>query len=337
MDAKLTHEFRKVYADIINVYTLVESEGQNLYIRHLNESDIGYISSKYKLFFSEAEDRGLLTLNKKLELLKEQGIWAEEEEEYKKIKEELSRNTESKKKLLIRSQIDSISKLIEDQEKELQSIESKRSEAIDLTCEKYADRKSNEEIVNLCLYKDPQLKEKFFSPREYKEMDQAELYACIFLYNNSLSSFNGKFIKQLAAMPFFINSFLISNDDPMIFFGKPVTELTNYQIDLFSTGKFYKSVMSSKGNPPEEAYEDPQKLVEWYDSAQATEEIKKQTEGKEASTIVGADKKEVQKMIEEDPLAVDFNKEVAKTAKGKEGGVLDMKDIMKIHGYNVDF
>ncbi len=337
MDAKLTHEFRKVYADIINGYTLVESEGQNLYIRHLNESDIGYISSKYKLFFSEAEDRGLLTLNKKLELLKEQGIWAEEEEEYKKIKEELSRNTESKKKLLIRSQIDSISKLIEDQEKELQSIESKRSEAIDLTCEKYADRKSNEEIVNLCLYKDPQLKEKFFSPREYKEMDQAELYACIFLYNNSLSSFNGKFIKQLAAMPFFINSFLISNDDPMIFFGKPVTELTNYQIDLFSTGKFYKSVMSSKGNPPEEAYEDPQKLVEWYDSAQATEEIKKQTEGKEASTIVGADKKEVQKMIEEDPLAVDFNKEVAKTAKGKEGGVLDMKDIMKIHGYNVDF
>ena len=337
MDAKLTHEFRKVYADIINGYTLVESEGQNLYIRHLNESDIGYISSKYKLFFSEAEDRGLLTLNKKLELLKEQGIWAEEEEEYKKIKEELSRNTESKKKLLIRSQIDSISKLIEDQEKELQSIESKSSEAIDLTCEKYADRKSNEEIVNLCLYKDPQLKEKFFSPREYKEMDQAELYACIFLYNNSLSSFNGKFIKQLAAMPFFINSFLISNDDPMIFFGKPVTELTNYQIDLFSTGKFYKSVMSSKGNPPEEAYEDPQKLVEWYDSAQATEEIKKQTEGKEASTIVGADKKEVQKMIEEDPLAVDFNKEVAKTAKGKEGGVLDMKDIMKIHGYNVDF
>ena len=337
MDAKLTHEFRKVYADIINGYTLVESEGQNLYIRHLNESDIGYISSKYKLFFSEAEDRGLLTLNKKLELLKEQGIWAEEEEEYKKIKEELSRNTESKKKLLIRSQIDSISKLIEDQEKELQSIESKRSEAIDLTCEKYADRKSNEEIVNLCLYKDPQLKEKFFSPREYKEMDQAELYACIFLYNNSLSSFNGKFIKQLAAMPFFINSFLISNDDPMIFFGKPVTELTNYQIDLFSTGKFYKSVMSSKGNPPEEAYEDPQKLVEWYDSAQATEEIKKQTEGKEASTIVGADKKEVQKMIDEDPLAVDFNKEVAKTAKGKEGGVLDMKDIMKIHGYNVDF
>ena len=337
MDAKLTHEFRKGYADIINGYTLVESEGQNLYIRHLNESDIGYISSKYKLFFSEAEDRGLLTLNKKLELLKEQGIWAEEEEEYKKIKEELSRNTESKKKLLIRSQIDSISKLIEDQEKELQSIESKRSEAIDLTCEKYADRKSNEEIVNLCLYKDPQLKEKFFSPREYKEMDQAELYACIFLYNNSLSSFNGKFIKQLAAMPFFINSFLISNDDPMIFFGKPVTELTNYQIDLFSTGKFYKSVMSSKGNPPEEAYEDPQKLVEWYDSAQATEEIKKQTEGKEASTIVGADKKEVQKMIEEDPLAVDFNKEVAKTAKGKEGGVLDMKDIMKIHGYNVDF
>ena len=337
MDAKLTHEFRKVYADIINGYTLIESEEESLYVRHLNESDIGYISSKYKLHFSEAEEKGLLTAQKKLKLLKDQGIWSEEEERYNKLKEELSRNAESKKKLLIRSQIDSISKIIEDQESELKSIEEKRSEAMDLTCEKYADRKSNEEIINLCLYKDPYLKEKFFNRKQYQEMDQTELYAYIFLYNNSLTSFNSKFIKQLAAMPFFINSFLISNDDPMIFFGKPVVDLTNYQIDLFSTGKFYKSVMSSKGNPPEEAYEDPQKLVEWYDSAQAAEEIKKQTEGKEASTIVGADKKEVQKMIDEDPFAVDFNKEVSKKMEEKDSEALEMKDIMKIHGYNVDF
>tara|TARA_Y100000401_G_scaffold68770_1_gene55102 strand:- start:13 stop:1026 length:1014 start_codon:yes stop_codon:yes gene_type:complete len=337
VDAKLTHEFRKVYADIINGYTLIESEGRDLYIRHLNESDIGYISSKYKLYFSQAEEKGLLSAKKKLELLKEQGIWAEEEEQYINLKEELSRNTENKKKLLIRSQIDTVSKLIEEQEQELQSIEAKRTEAIDLTCEKYADRKSNEEIVNLCLYKDPQLKEKFFSTKEYREMDQAELYACIFLYNNSLSSFNGKFIKQLAAMPFFINSFLISNDDPMIFFGKPVVDLTNYQIDLFSTGKFYKSVMSSKGNPPEEAYEDPQKLVEWYDSAQSSEEMKKQTEGKEASTFVGATKEEMDQVAKDDPNAINLNKEVAKEMKQKGTKALELKDIMKIHGYNVDF
>ena len=77
MDAKQTHEFRKIYADIINGYSLIESEGQNLYIRHLNEADIGYISSKYKAFFLEAEVKGLLSQEKKLELLKEQGIWTE--------------------------------------------------------------------------------------------------------------------------------------------------------------------------------------------------------------------------------------------------------------------
>ena len=150
-------------------------------------------------------------------------------------------------------------------------------------------------------------------------MDQTELYAYIFLYNNSLVNFTSKYIKQIAAMPFFINSFLISNDDPMIFFGKPIIDLTNYQIDIFSTGKFYKSVMSSRGNPPEEYYEDPEKVVEWYESSKSVEEIHKQTEGKEASTIVGADKEEMKQLIKSDPTAVDLNKEVSK--KMKEKGV----------------
>ena len=138
-------------------------------------------------------------------------------------------------------------------------------------------------------------------------------------------------------MPFFINSFLISNDDPMIFFGKPIVELTNYQIDIFSTGKFYKSIMSSRGNPPEEYYENPEKLVEWYESSKSVEAIKKQTEGKEASTVVGADKEEMAEMIKDNPFAIDLNKEVRKKMKEKGTETLEMQDIMKIHGYKVDF
>ena len=337
MDAKQTHEFRKIYADVINGYSLIESEGENLYIRHLNESDIGFISSKYKLYFLEAEEKGLLSEELKLKLLKEQGIWSEEEDKYLKAKEELSRNIENKKNLLIKSQVQAISEIIKQQEKDFNSLQNRRSEAIDLTCEKYADRRSNEEIVNLCLYKDPRLKEKFFAKKEYEEMDQTELYAYIFLYNNSLSNFHSEYIKQIAAMPFFINSFLISNDDPMIFFGKPVVELTNYQIDLFSTGKFYKSIMSSRGNPPEEYYENPEKLVEWYESSKSVEAIKKQTEGKEASTVVGASKEEMSEIIKDNPFAVNLNKEVNKKMEEKGTKTLEMQDIMKIHGYKVDF
>ena len=42
-------------------------------------------------------------------------------------------------------------------------------------------------------------------------------------------------------------------------------------------------------------------------------------------------------MIDEDPFAVDFNKEVSKKMEEKGSETLEMKDIMKIHGYNVDF
>ena len=337
MEARLAHEFRRVYADIINGYSIVDS-ADKVYVRHLNESDIGYISSKYKIYFEEARSKGLLTTKEKIDLLKEQEIWSEEEEEeIKQLSSELQRNTTTKKNLLIRHQIDEVADLISEQEKKLQVLESKRDETIDLTCEKYADKKSNEEIVSLCLFKDSQQKEKLFTREEYEEMDQSKLYAFIYIYNKTLSSFSTKFIKQLSALPFFMNSFLICNDDPMIFFGKPIVSLTNYQIDLFSTGKYYKSVMASIGNPPDEDYSDPDKLVEWYEKAKNTEQIKKSVEDKEASTLVGASKKEMDQIIKDDPFAVDLNKEVQKMSKEKGKKTLELADIMKIHGHNVKF
>jgi hypothetical protein len=337
VDPNRTHDFRKVYADIINGYSVVDST-EEIYVRHLNESDIGFISSKYKIHYKEAQSKGLLTTKEKIKLLKDQEIWSgEEDEEIKKLSLELERNNETKRNLIIKSQIDEVAALIAKQERELQSLESKKDEAVDLTCEKYADRKSNEEIVNLCLFKDREFKETIFTKEEYEEIDQTKLYAYIYIYNNTLVNFTAKFIKQLASLPFFMNSFLICNDDPMIFFGEPIINLTNYQIDLFSTGKYYKSVMSSIGSPPDEDYDDPDKLVDWYDKAKSTEEINKAMEGKEASTITGASKEEMNKIIKDDPFAVDLNKEVQKISKEKGKKVLSMEDVMKIHGHNAKF
>ena len=95
--------------------------------------------------------------------------------------------------------------------------------------------------------------------------------------------------------------------------------------------------MSSIGSPPDSDYDDPDKLIEWYDKAKSTEEIKKSMEGKEASTLTGATKEEMDQMIKDDPLAIDLNKEVKKAAEEKGKKVLDMSDIMKIHGHNPKF
>ena len=338
MDSKKTHEFRKVYADIINGYSIVESSKEKIYVRHLSETDIGLISSKYKIHYEEAQSKGLLTTKQKIKLLKDQEIWSEQEDkEMKRLSSELERNVLTKKNLIIKSQIEEVSNLIKEQEKELKILEGNQSEMVDLTCEKYADRKSNEEIINICLFKNNQLKENIFTRKEYEEMDQSRLYAYIYIYNEALSSFTSKFIKQLATLPFFMNSFLICNDDPMIFFGKPIVELTNFQIDLFSTGKYYKSIMSSAGSPPESEYEDPEKLVEWYDGAEAKQLAKKSLEGKEGSTIVGADREQIQEAIDNDPLAVDLGKEIKKVTEEKGKKVLNMADVMKIHGHNAKF
>ena len=64
----------------------------------------------------------------------------------------------------------------------------------------------------------------------------------------------------------------MSDDDPVKFYGKNVLDLTMYQLNLFSRGKFYKSVLMEGKEPPEKYYsEDAEKglikLVQWYETA----------------------------------------------------------------------
>ena len=60
------------------------------------------------------------------------------------------------------------------------------------------------------------------------------------------------------------------DDDPVKFYGKNVLELSMYQMNLFSRGKFYKSVLVEGKDPPEQYYEEDypnglQELAKWYE------------------------------------------------------------------------
>lgn len=139
-------------------------------------------------------------------------------------------------------------------------------------------------------------------------------------------------MKRIALSNFFLNNYHLCKDNPFIFFGKPLVELTYHQADLFAYGRYYKHILSEMKNPPApEIMQDPDRLLELYEIEKSQEE---RNDGKEttgtASTVVGATKEDLEVLgmtKDADPMAVDLNDEIR-----KKGGNLSMEDLIKLHG-----
>ena len=126
-----------------------------------------------------------------------------------------------------------------------------------------------------------------------------------------------------------MNNFYLCGDNAADFFRKPIVELTTFQTNLLSSGRYYKSLISNSKTAPEEYYDNPLKLTEWYHLQDKTQSMKDSMESKgEAGgkTIVGADRKELKSLEDEGESVIDLGK------IAQEKGGLDFDEIIKLHG-----
>ena len=327
-------KYRSIYSQILRGYSNTSYKKEDLFVLHLSESDIGKISEQKNNFIQEAKSKGLPDEEEKLKILNEQEIWTKkEEQELEDIKEEIKNQEQSLKNLVIKSQKQTLNAKILLGKRKLKGKLIERKEALDLTCEEYGERKSQEEIVYYRFFKDTLLKERYLTRNEFEELPQIELHYLMELNMICMSDVTQNNIRRLCVLPFFLNSFFICNDDPMIFFGKPVVGLTVNQISLFSTGKYFKSMLSkSEAQPPET--DDIDELVEWYESTLSKEEMTKKLEGKDSTTLVWASKEDMKALVNQIGTT-HLNKQVGEYRKktGKVG--LDMDDMLSLHGYNI--
>lgn len=339
MDENLKEEnlYNKLYRDIIYGYSQFSHEGNDVYIKHISQTDFGYIEEFENRQKLKAQRKGLPSENEKIEELIRQKLWTKEKEQKKTELEKEIENLEiSVSKLIIASQIKQMRSRIGDLEGELSSLLTERAESVGLTSDSYATRKSNLEILRWTLYKDTLLKDLLFSPSDFDFVDDEELNELLAKNNKIVADFRQKNLKKISASGFFLNSFLIADGNVMSFYGKPVVSLTNYQIEIFNHGLRYKSVLE-KGKTPPSVLENIDQIVDWYEG-QLSEKTKgiEETKNKTGQSVVGATREEMKQMIEtskEDGEEVaEFGAE-AKKLMDKEGKkTLDFNDILKIHG-----
>ena len=186
------------------------------------------------------------------------------------------------------------------------------------------------------LFKDQSLKEKFFKETDYEDLDNKEIMILIKNYNEVNNRFNDRNLKKMSLAGYFSNIFYLSKDDPYVFYGKPLVELSFYQIELFSYGRYFKNILTnSKVRPPDYLMSDPDKLIEWYEGSKNIDEVlnknsKVAQKDNVATSIVGATAEDMKRLglkNDNEGVEIDLNKEAA-----KKGGKLDMQDLIKLHG-----
>lgn len=322
-----------IFSEILRGFTLVDSENYGkIRVKHFTNFDSAELDIKNKLYYDKALKEGLPTRNDRIDYLLKENIWTEEKnKDVLQTKSMLAGLRNSKSKVFLQSHIDNINKQIAENQSKLTGLELEKEELIGFCAENYASRRINEFYMYNALLRAGG--EKLFTENEFEELEEHKLVELAGIYNKSTTKFGSENLKKISLSPFFTSLFYLCTDNAHVFFGKPLVELTFYQIELFGYGRYYKSLMeNSETQVPDDVKEDPEKLVEWFDSTKSARETleKSKNAGQDgsATSLVGATPEDLKRLGLDNP-----NETISLAKKAAEkGGRLNMEDMMKLHG-----
>lgn len=320
--------------DILRGFSKVDNSAYgDFYIKHLDSFDSEEIDEKSEEYKNHAVKQGLPSTEEKLKQLREEELWTEEEERKIGDLEKMISNLKiTKSKVLLKSQIDQLQKQIDDTHSEVNKLKSEKAGLIGYTSDIYASKKINEYYVLCTSYKDKELKKPLFEKEEFEELQERDITLLIKYYNDVSERAGEENIKRISLSGFFLNNFYLCEDNPQIYYGQPVINLTYNQCELFSYGKYFKHILSEMKNKPHpDVMDDPDKLIELYNVGKNADKLKESMENADATTVVGATNEDLQRMglkapADEPQQGISLAAEAA-----KKGGKLSMEDLMKLH------
>lgn len=325
-------ELKLVFSEIVEGYSLTRSElFGDLKIKHINNYDSAKTDIKNNYYFEKAVSQGLPKREEKVEYLIKEKLWdPEKDKEADRLKEMLKGMNRTKSKLFLQAQIDAIKKDIVDNEIKLSNILAEKESVIGFTAEEYANRRINEYYMHISIL-DEEGKQ-LFGENEFDELEQDQVNDIMQVYEKNNRKFKAEILKKISLADFFTNIFYLCEDNVFNFYGKPVIDLTFYQIEIYSYGRYFKSIIqNSEEKIPDHIVEDPDKLIEWAQSSKNVKEVLEKSSGDAesgASSIMGATKQDLAKAgIDENQDVIDLSQKAQ-----EKGGRLTMEDMMKLHG-----
>jgi hypothetical protein len=293
--------------DISNGYSqyyLNFTNQNNIFFKHLNHFELLEIRKNYNLNLNIAKQNGILLEKDQIQIAYDYKWWSKEKEaDLESTSLSIKRLKKTKSKLIYQSDKSRIEEQIKTQEDRFKKLKEEKSAYVTITAEDWSSRKTTDYFLQNFLYKDAELKLKFFN--ESNDFELAEDYIIDELtiyYYKFLTDFSDKKIKQLAISSFFQNIIYISQCTAKDVFGVPSIRLTKNQSDLLIFAKYYQNIIkNSDGNIPDSVYEDPDKIVEWFEAGKKQKEnvsgarnkLKNKSNGDNSSSFLFGNREEV--------------------------------------------
>lgn len=333
MDKSLKTKLSIFYAEILKGYSLRSSESfGDFYIKHFSQLDSCDVDSERDRHYHKAVAAGIPTEDEALQQSISDGLWsAEKEREILDIETAISRAQETRNKLTLKSQKIPLDRRIKDYAAKLDSINSERFSLFGMTAENFAAKKMNEYYICKAAYSDPSLTKPMFSTDQFDEFEDHEINSLSSIYGSFMLDFSPQNLKRVSLSQPFMEIYNLCNDDAYQLFGRPIYQLTFFQRDIFATMRHFKNVLTdAKYRPSLDMYDDPDQLAEWMNSGATGGNDGQSPDKVVATSYVGASKDDLKDLGVDGEDSVSLSK-----AAAKKGGSLDMKDIMKLHGYKV--
>lgn len=243
-----------VYRDICRGYS--EDQEAPAYFKHLSVLETNSLADIYDKYLERSKTLKLKSEKELTEELISEGKWTRlKETSIKSCEEDISRLEISKRKIDHESAIDSIYDAIQEYKDKRISLLTEKYNHIQVSAESYANTAAREHQLFISCFKDRELKTSYFI-EEFEYCD----FSGLNYYNNEINTDD---IKKLCISNFFVNIFMLS-ENLYNFFGVPLVQLTQHQINLLKYAQTYAKVASEVQDMPEKYEGNPDKMLMWF-------------------------------------------------------------------------
>jgi hypothetical protein len=316
--------------EVFDGYTEVDFKGDPLFVKHFSIRDQSIIYKSYNRHKSSAIKRGVETEEQILKRLKDDDIWTDDDDlKIAQLSSEVENLKSTQKSLFIPSQKTQLQKEIDQKRIDLFNLQIKRKEVVGRTAEDYASSLSSQESIRYFLFKDKDFKDHAFSHNDFEELDDRDLMSLTSIQSEMSSRANDVNLQMAALRPFF-SMYLSQCENLGLFYGKPVINLSVFQLKLALYGRMFHNIFQNVDNIPDNIREDPEKLMSFAESQTNKSSSKKFIkDDSDASVVFGANKEDMNIIAPDSKNnTVSLSEEMRKA-----GGTLNMEQMIKLAGH----
>lgn len=316
--------------EIFDGYTECDFDGRLVYLKHLTIKDQRYLNLYYEKYKSKAIGRGVKTEEQILFKVKQDGLWTDDDDlEIENLSNEIDNLKKTKKSFFLKSQQDGVQKTIDEKNKNYYSLVSKRKEIIGKTAEDYATNMAAVEMIRYFVFDSPEMNRQAFSQEEFDEMEDNKLIELKLIQSKLTEKISELEIQKAVLRPFF-SMYLSFCENPHDFFGKPLIDLSVFQIRLALFGRVFYSIFQYTEDIPDGIRDDPERLLAFSESKNNKDKGKGKSfidDNAAGSAVFGGTQEDVKDIAESGGKTVRLSDEIKKA-----GGKLSMEQMMKLAG-----